>query len=131
MPCPRYPVAQLLGVRRALHVPRMAAFFGARMGKGLLRSRRPLRQALRAPVLVSTSFLVMFGRRHIPLAETTAIISRPPLLITALTMLSAPLLRESAEKIQWAAALGFAGVLLIIRPGASVFDPAVFAPCRA
>lgn len=74
----------------------------------------------------------MFGRRRIPLAETTAIISLMPLLITAITMLSAPLLRESAEKIQWAAAaLGFAGVLLIIRPGASVFDPAVFASCRA
>lgn len=27
-------------------------------------------------------------------------------------------------------ALGFAGVLLIIRPGAPVFDPAVFPPCR-
>lgn len=74
---------------------------------------------------------MMFGQRRIPLAETTAIISLMPLLITAITMLSAPLLRESAEKIQWAAALGFAGVLLIIRPGASVFDPAVFSPCRA
>lgn len=110
---------------------RIAAFFGARMEKGLLHRRWPLRQALRAPMLVSTSFLVMFGRCRIPLVETTAIISLMPLLITAITMLSAPLLRESAEKIQWAAALGFAGVLLIIRPGASVFDPAVFAPCRA
>ncbi|MFA9949105.1 hypothetical protein [Dentiradicibacter hellwigii] len=87
-------------------VPACAAdggVFRCAYGKRLLRSRRPLLQALCALMLVSVSFLVMFGRRRIPLAETTAIISFRPLLITAITALSAPRLRESAEKIQWAA----------------------------
>lgn len=75
--CPALPIAHLLWVRCVLHVL-LAAFFSARMGKGLLRSRRPLLQALRALVLVCVSFLVMFGLRRIPLAETTAIISFRP-----------------------------------------------------
>lgn len=123
---PDYPVAQLLWVRNALHVLLMAALFGKRMGWGLLRSRRPLLQIFRALMLVSVSFFVMFGLRRIPLAETTAIIFLSPLLITAL---SAPLLREKVGRSQWAAvALGFMGVLLIVRPGASVFDLAVLFP---
>lgn len=124
LPC--YPVAQLLWARNALHVLLMAMFFGRGMGWGLLRSRRPLLQIFRALMLVSVSFLVMFGLRRIPLAETTAIIFLSPLLITAL---SAPLLREKVGRSQWAAvALGFVGVLLIVRPGAAVFEPAILFP---
>lgn len=121
-------------MRHALHVLLMAAFFGAYGKKAAAQPTVAAPGVARADAgfrVFSDSFPVMFGRRRIPLAETTAIISLMPLLITAITMLSAPLLRESAEKIQWAAALGFAGVLLIIRPGASVSDPAVFSSCRA
>ena len=51
------------------------------------------------------------------------------MLITAITVLSAPLPKESVGKVQWAAvASGFAGVLLIVRPGALVFDLAVLFP---
>lgn len=123
---PHYPIPQLLWARSAVHVLLMLVLFGGRMRLGLVRTRRPLLQIFRALMLFSVSFLVMLGLRRIPLAETTAIIFLTPLLVTAL---SAPVLKEKVEAGQWGAVLlGFAGVLLIVRPGASVFEPAVLLP---
>ncbi len=122
----RYPIAQLLWVRYAVHVLLLVVLFGPRMRFNLLRSRQPFLQIVRAAMLVAVSFLVMSGLRHIPLAETTAIVFLAPLLVTAL---SAPLLKEKVDASQWwAVALGFAGVLLIVRPGGAALNAAVIFP---
>ena len=58
----------------------------------------------------------------IPLAETVAVSFAGPLFITAL---SVPLLAEKVGPRRWAAVVvGFVGVLVILRPGAEVFQPA-------
>ena len=50
-----------------------------------------------------------------PLADVTAITFTAPIFACAL---AAPLLRESVGKLRWAAvALGFAGTLVVLRPG--------------
>ena len=57
----------------------------------------------------------------IDLATASAVMFTTPLIVTALAV---PLLGERVELRRWmAVAVGFAGVLVIIRPGSSLFDP--------
>lgn len=124
-----YPIPELLWIRYITHVTLIMVLFGRRMGSDLIRSSRPLLQVLRASMLLAVSFLVMHGLRHIPLAETTAIIFLTPLLVTAL---SAPVLKEYVDARQWGAVLaGFVGVLVIVRPGGSALNPAIIFPMLA
>lgn len=58
----------------------------------------------------------------LPLAEAIALFFMAPLLVT---ILSGPLLGEHVRPSAWAAAaLGLAGVFLILRPGSALFEPA-------
>jgi drug/metabolite transporter (DMT)-like permease len=58
--------------------------------------------------------------RALPLAEAVAIGYAAPIFITAL---SVPLLGEAVGVRRWSAVcVGFAGVLVMIRPGAAVFE---------
>src|SRR5690606_6233798 len=59
----------------------------------------------------------------LPLADVTAINFTMPLFVTAL---SVPLLGETVGWRRWTAvAIGFSGILLMVRPGASILDPAI------
>jgi drug/metabolite transporter (DMT)-like permease len=60
--------------------------------------------------------------KFLPLAETIALTFAGPLFITAL---SVPLLGEKVGMRRWAAVfVGLVGVVIIMKPGASVFQPA-------
>ena len=60
--------------------------------------------------------------RHLPLADAVAIAFASPFLITALGRY---VLKEAVTARQWLAiAVGFLGMLVIVRPGASGFHPA-------
>jgi drug/metabolite transporter (DMT)-like permease len=60
--------------------------------------------------------------RHLPVADVTAISFSSPLFTL---LIAAALLGESVSRRRWlAAAVGFAGVLLIVRPGSTAFDAA-------
>lgn len=71
----------------------------------------------------STLFIVA-SLRHLPLATTQAILQLTPLLVTAG---AAVLLGAPVGWRRWAASLvGFAGVLLIVKPGTEGFVPEVW-----
>jgi len=74
-------------------------------------------------VFGSMSFVTFIqALKFLPLAETIAVSFAGPLFITAL---SVPLLGEKVGVRRWAAVfVGLIGVVIIIRPGASVFQPA-------
>ena len=74
-------------------------------------------------VFGSLSFVTFIqALKFIPLAEAIAVTFAGPLFITAL---SVPLLREHVGPRRWAAVLvGLVGVVIIMRPGADVFQPA-------
>jgi drug/metabolite transporter (DMT)-like permease len=73
-------------------------------------------------MLVSNAVFVIAIAR-VPLATASAIGFTSPLIVTAL---SVPLLRESVGIRRWSAVIvGFAGALLVIRPGSGLHDPAV------
>lgn len=113
-----FQVPLLVWVRYLVHCLFMVAVLGPRLGRGLLATRRPARQIVRAVLLVGVTGFAMAAFRVMPLAETTAIVFVTPLLVA---LLAGPWLKERMTAPRWASvALGFAGVLLIARPGAAV-----------
>lgn len=129
-----YPVAGIVWARYFFQVLLMLLVLGPRLGLGLARTKRPALQIARGTVLVGASITFFTALALMPLAETSAITFTAPLLLMAL---SVPLLRERVDGPAWIAVwLGFAGVMLIIRPGSGVFTwvallPLVTALCNA
>lgn len=91
-----------------------------------LRSAAPGQQALRGLLLYGSTVCFVSGLAQLPLAEASAIGFVSPMFTTALSI---PLLGEKVGIRRWAAILvGFAGVLIVIRPGTAAFDPAALFP---
>ena len=86
----------------------------------LLRSRRKGLQVLRS-ILVLLATLCMFNAvRLMPLADVIAITFTAPLIVTGLSVV---MLGEKVGPRRWGAvAVGFLGMLVIVRPGAGVFE---------
>jgi drug/metabolite transporter (DMT)-like permease len=122
-----YGVPQVLLVRFVVFVV-FSAVLAQRRG-GLvraLRSRRPWLQAGRAALAVVESAVFVVAFRYLPLADTHAVAASSPLFVVAL---SAPMLGERVRLDRWAAVVaGFAGVLLIIRPGFAELNVALLLP---
>lgn len=105
----------------------------ARHQKGSVRAAasttQPLLQGLRGLLLAGEICIMVIGFVHLGLVESHAIFAVYPLLIAAL---SGPVLGESVGWRRWAAiGIGFAGVLVILRPGVGVFAPAALFPLAA
>jgi len=91
-------------------------------GAGFWRTRRLRVQLVRSLMLVLATGCFFAGLRYLPLAEASAIGFLAPILVV---VLSVPLLGERPPRARWIAALaGFAGVLILLRPGSAVFHPA-------
>ncbi len=122
-----YPVGQILWVRYAFFAG-FATALSLRSGGPLagFRARRPVLNAVRALLLLAEIACFVVAFRYLPLADTHAIAAVYPLIITAL---SALVLGEFVGPRRWAAVgVGFVGVVVILRPGFSVFDPAALIP---
>jgi drug/metabolite transporter (DMT)-like permease len=116
-----FNVPLLVWARYTVHCLAMAAFLGPRHGLGLVRTKRPAAQIVRALLLVAVTGFAMAAFRVMPLAETTALIFITPLIVA---LLAGPLLGEKVGLPRWIAALvGFGGMVLIARPG-SALEPA-------
>ena len=93
------------------------------------RTRHPLAHALRGLVGLASLALYFLAYQLMPLADAYAIGFAAPLFITAL---SVPLLGEKVGVRRWSAVLvGFAGVLIMVRPGTAVFDAVALVPLAA
>ena len=125
-----YPIPPLIWARYAVHLVFMLALLAPRMGMGLVRTQRPVLQIVRGVLLVGSTGFFYLSLSHLPLAEAAAITFVGPVLVTAL---SGPLLRERVSRRQWSAvALGFLGVLIIVRPGGDAFTVhAIYPLCSA
>lgn len=98
-------------------------------GPAGLVSRRPKLQVLRALSICGGSTFFIVGLGMMPVAENTAVAFLGPLFITALSI---PMLGEQVGVRRWAAAIvGFAGVMLIVRPGSDAFQLAAVFPILA
>jgi drug/metabolite transporter (DMT)-like permease len=117
------PVLQVVWLRFLLHVLLLSALLAPRYGRELVRVRDWKLQLLRAAMLGSMTALNFWALQYLQLAETGAIQFSVPLLIA---LFSAWWLGERLDARRWLAIVaGFAGVLLVIRPGSQAFHPAI------
>ena len=123
-----YPVAQVAWARFFFHAILLAAMLGRRLPTTLATQRRGL-QVLRSALLLVTTLQFFAGLHFLPLADMTAIMQSAPLIVTALSL---PLLGEHVGIRRWAGvAAGFAGALIIIRPGTDAMQLAALLPLGA
>lgn len=98
-------------------------------GPRALGARRPLWVGARALLLAADTVCAYYAFARLPLAEAYAIFFGTPMLVTAL---SVPLLGEKVGWRRWAAVVvGFAGVLIVLRPGFAVLGPGHWAAIGA
>lgn len=117
------PVFQVVWMRFLTHVLLTSALLAPIYGRELVRVRQPGLQLLRAAMLASMTALNFWALQYLQLAETGAIQFSVPLLIA---LVSAWQLGERLDARRWLAiGAGFAGVLLVIRPGSHAFHPAI------
>ena len=95
-------------------------------GMSVLRTLHPEFQCLRGVLLLASSLLAFASLKYMPVGEFTAIVMITPL---AITVLAATVLGEKVSPMRWAlVAGGFAGTLVIIRPGGQAFNWASLLP---
>jgi len=117
-----YAPLQIVFMRNLFAAPMILAVVLTFGGWTALRTRHLRVHALRGLLLVCGAWAFFLALRTLPLAEATALFFAAPIFITAL---SVPLLGESVGWRRWTAVIvGFVGVLIIVRPGASAFQPA-------
>jgi drug/metabolite transporter (DMT)-like permease len=116
-----YPVHQIVFVRCAVALP-FLLIAALVEGRGALALRHPWLHLGRglALYLSYTSYYLAMARLQI--AETVSLFYAVPLFVA---ILSIPVLGERVEPRAWAAiGAGLAGVLIILRPGLGLVDPA-------
>jgi len=102
-------------VRHAVHAMLMVLIFGPRLGAAIIRTHRPWLQIIRGLMLVGFTLSFFSALGYLPQAEATAIAFITPFFVM---LLAGPLLGERVTIWRWlGAAGGFAGMLLILRPG--------------
>lgn len=88
--------------------------------RNALRANHPWQQGLRALLLLADIVLFATAVRTVPLGELSAILLLFPVLVT---VFSIPLLGEKVGLVRWLSiGAGFAGVLIILRPGFTILD---------
>jgi drug/metabolite transporter (DMT)-like permease len=98
-------------------------FVWHRAGPGFWRTHNLRMQLVRSGFLLTATVCFFAGLRYLPLAEGSAITFLAPICIVVLSL---PVLGERPTRARWIASLtGFAGVLVLLRPGSSVLHPAV------
>jgi len=97
-----------------------------RRGLQLFQTQRPGLQLLRGMLMLTTTAVAYVSLTYTPVGEFTAIIMLAPLMIT---LVAARTLGEHVSALRWLLVLGgFGGAMLVIRPGAEVFDWTMLLP---
>src|SRR5882724_8975473 len=109
-----FPVNQIIFFRNLLALVTLLAMVPGLGGLRALRPVNPGGLALQAAQFTAVLGFIFVAYRYMPLADATAISFLQPLLVA---LLSAPFLGERITRSGWiGVALGFAGVLLMMRP---------------
>lgn len=109
-----YPVVQVIWARFFFHLVFVALLMGRKLPLQI-RSQWPSNQYLRSLFMFSTTVLFFIGIHILPLTTAATIMFLAPIIVT---MLSIPLLGEKVGLRRWCGiAIGFAGALVVMRPG--------------
>jgi drug/metabolite transporter (DMT)-like permease len=112
-----YPVGEILFLRALFaYIPIGILVWSA--GAASLRTHDPASQFLRGVLVTASTLIFVVALWLLPFADAVAASFTAPLFVTAL---AAPLLGEPVGWRRWTAVVvGFAGVLVMLRPGASL-----------
>ena len=115
-----YSFQEVVWVRLFAHLVLISVVFLPRRGFALLRTRAPVQQLFCSLGLLGATVFFFSSARYVGVTEAIAISFISPL---AVTFLAWPLLGERITLVRLASVvIGFAGVLIVIRPGSSVFQ---------
>jgi len=121
-----YPTLQVIFFRGACAFIPLSLFIARQGGLAALRTNRPVGHILRCLVGVSSMVLGFWALAVLPLADVIAIGFAGPIFLTAL---SVPLLGETVGWRRWCAVFaGFLGVIVMVRPGSSLFQVEALIP---
>lgn len=110
-----YPVPLVAAMRYIVQLLLMLALLLPRMGMRLLKTERTGLVLLRSACLVVSTLGMGLAFQRMPVPESVSIVFLAPMLVV---LVAGPVLGEKvAAASVLAAVVGFAGVLLIVRPG--------------
>lgn len=111
----RYTILQLTWARFFFHFMILAPIVLYRHGTSALRPARPLLQLVRSGFTLLATILFFGAIALMPIADALALLFVSPMVVTALSPM---MLGERVGPRRWAAVIaGFAGALIILRPG--------------
>lgn len=115
-----YPFQEVVWVRLSVHLVLMCIVFLPRRGLALLRTRAPIQQVICSASLLGSTVFFFSSAKYVGVTEAIAISFVAPLVVTFLAW---PVLGERITFVRLAAVvIGFMGVMIVIRPGSSVFQ---------
>jgi drug/metabolite transporter (DMT)-like permease len=98
-------------------------------GLRVFHTRRPGAHLIRGLSVVTANTCLFLGLSVMPLADAVAVFFVSPMVITVFSVI---FLHETVGARRWAAiAVGFIGVLIIVKPGTSAFQLASLLPAAA
>ena len=119
------PVVMVVWFRFVMHVIIGGALLFPLRGMALVRTRYWRWHALRAVMFAAMTGINFWALQYLQLTVTSSIFFTVPILIA---LISTAMLGEKLGAARWIAILaGFAGVLVVIRPGTAAFHPAMLA----
>lgn len=119
------PVLLMLWLRYAFQALVMLVWL-LRRGRSAFRTAHPRFQALRGLLLLTTSAMSFLSVQYLPVAVYTAITMLTPVIVT---LLSGWLLHQPVSRARWWLVIGgFAGALIVVRPGSGLFGWAALLP---
>lgn len=122
----RYPLYEAMLVRGLVTAPLLVLFSLADGGPHTLFSAGLKRMVLRGLVMFVAYFSFYIALAALSLPTTVALYFSNPLFITIFSVI---LLRERVSPLAWLAVVaGFVGVLIMLRPGSTLFDWAALLP---
>jgi drug/metabolite transporter (DMT)-like permease len=117
-----YPVHEIVFIRSVFAVIPILLIARLEGGFQLLRTRHYGLHIIRAVLMFAAYMSFYLSLAALPLAETVSLFFSAPLFIT---ILSVTLLREKVKIGGWIAVLvGFFGVIVMLKPGAKMINPA-------
>jgi drug/metabolite transporter (DMT)-like permease len=115
-----HPVGQVICLRQAATLLVIVPYVIAATGWGALRVASWPGQLTRGMLFVANAALIVLALSLLPLATVITIMFASPILTAAISL---PMLGERVGPQRWIAILGgFAGVLIVLRPGAAGFE---------
>ncbi len=110
-----YSIIQITWARYAGHFFYMLIAFAPRRGLRLLETRQPGLQLMRSSLLCVATLIYITALAYVPLATAAAISFTAPFIVSAFAPF---ILGERVSLRRWIAIMvGFAGALIVVRPG--------------